>query len=244
MSDLVAAEWLKLRTTRLLAGTVPLALLLSLAAVAGVVIAADGEAELVSTDGIRRVFSVTGTGAIVMLVVGIVVSAGEARHGTMVDTYLTTPRRDRVLAAKLAVGALVGLAVGVVVALAVLALAAGLYRADGATLPLDDAELWLSLAGALGYTALFAVMGVALGALLRDQVLAVAMALAWLAVVEHTLVSLATDVGRWMPIAAGQAMVRTPAERLLSPLAGSAVLATYAALFSLAAAWAVTHRDT
>jgi ABC-2 type transport system permease protein len=244
MSDLVAAEWLKLRTTRLLLGTLPLVLLLALAAVAGMVIAADGPAELVSDDGLRRVFSVTGTGAIVMLLVGIVVAAGEARHGTVVDTYLTTPRRERVLTAKLAVVALLALGVGAVVALAVLGLAAGLYPIEDATLPLDQADLWLGLLGSLGYTVLFAVMGVALGTLLRDQVLAVAVSLAWLAVVEHTLVALATDVGRWMPVAAGQAMVRTPAERLLSPLAGSAVLAGYAAALALAAAWAVAHRDT
>jgi ABC-2 type transport system permease protein len=243
MSDLIAAEWLKLRTTRLLVGTVPLVLLLSLAAVAGMVVAADGAGELLSDDGIRRVFSVTGTGAVVMLIVGIVLFAGEARHGTSVDTYLTTPRRGRVLTVKLIVGALAGLAVGLVVAAAVLILAGVLYQVEGATLPLDDAGLWLSLLGALGYTVLFAVLGVALGALLRDQVLAVAVALAWLGVVEHTLVSLATDVGRWMPIAAGQAMVRTPAEGLLSPLAGFAVLTAYALVLALAAAWAVDHRD-
>lgn len=39
MFDLIAGEWLKLRTTRLLYGTVPVAVLLSLAAVAGSVLA-------------------------------------------------------------------------------------------------------------------------------------------------------------------------------------------------------------
>jgi ABC-2 type transport system permease protein len=189
------------------------------------------------------VWWVTGRGAVVLGGVGLGGSGGEAPHGTVVDTYLTTPRRGRVLAAKLGVGALAGLALGTLVALAVLALAAGLYQVEGATLPLDRAGLWLSLLGALGYTVLFAVMGVAVGTLLRDQVAAVAVTLAWLAVVEHTLVSLATDVGRWMPVAAGQAMVRTPAENLLSPVAGSVALAAYAVLLAVAAAWAVTHRD-
>ena len=41
MTDLVAAEWLKLRTTRLLHGMIPVALAVSVAAVAGSVLATD-----------------------------------------------------------------------------------------------------------------------------------------------------------------------------------------------------------
>jgi len=123
MIDLLAAEWLKLRTTRLLYGMIPATVALSFAAVAGAVLAADNAAELESTDGIRRVLSVTGTGAILVLVVGILISAGEYRHGTAADTFLTTPRRHRVVAAKLAVGAGVGLAAGVITSVACVGIA-------------------------------------------------------------------------------------------------------------------------
>jgi ABC-2 type transport system permease protein len=241
--DLVAAEWVKLRTTRLLHGTIPLAVLLSFAAVAGEVVAADGVRSLESSDGVGHVLAVTGTGALVVLVVGIVVSAGEYRHGTIADTFLTEPQRRRVLAAKLAVAAGLGLAVGAISAAASVGIAGLLYRAEGATFPFGDGSVWLTLAGALVYNALFAVVGVALGALVRNQVLAVALALAWFAVVEHTLVNLAPDVGRWLPVAAGQAIVRTPLENLLSPLAGVAVLAAYAAALAVAALRVVATRD-
>lgn len=244
MSDLVAAEWLKLRTTRLLHGMIPAALALSLAAVAGAVLAADGTTALESTQGIRRVLSVTGTGAIVVLVVGIIISAGEARHGTAPDTFLTTPRRHEVVLAKLVVGAGVGFGSGVVVSSAAgLGLASLLYSIEGATFPFDSAEVWLALAGTTAYTTMFAVLGVGLGALLRNQVLAVAAALAWLAVVEHTLVNLIPDIGRWLPAAAGQAIVRTPLDDLLSPLAGTAILAAYAAGVALAGIRTVTRHD-
>jgi ABC-2 type transport system permease protein len=243
MTGLVAAEWLKLRTTRLLQGSVPLAVVLSFVAVAGEVVAADGARGLESSDGIAHVLAVTGTGALVVLVVGIVISAGEYRHGTVADTLLTTPRRRPVIAAKLVVGAALGLAVGAVSSLASVGIAAVLYPVEGATFPVGDGDVWLTLAGALVYTSLFAVIGVALGALVRHQVVAVSLTLAWFAVVEHTLVNLAPDIGRWLPVAAGQAVVRTPLDGLLSPLAGAAVLAAYAAAIAVAGVRAVVTRD-
>jgi ABC-2 type transport system permease protein len=242
--DLVAAEWLKLRTTRLLLGAIPLAVGLSVAAVAGEVVAADGARALESTDGVRHVLAVTGAGALVVLIVGIMISAGEHRHGTVADTFLTSPRRQRVIVAKLVVGAGLGLAVGAVSSLASIGIAGLLYSVEGATFPVGDAEVWLTLAGALVYTALFAVIGVALGALVRNQVLAIALALTWFAVVEHTLVNLARDIGRWLPVAAGQAIVRTPLDDLLSPLAGTAVLVAYAVAVALAGIGATARRDT
>lgn len=245
MTDLVAAEWLKLRTTRLLHGMIPAAVAISFAAVAGSVLATDRAGiALESTAGIRRVLPITGTGALLVLIAGILISAGEYRHGTAADTFLTTPRRHHVVAAKLVVGAGLGLATGAVTSLACVGVASLLYNVKGATFPFDDAEVWLTLAGTLVYTTLFAVLGVALGTLVRNQVLAVAGALAWIALVEHILVNLAPDIGRWLPAAAGQAIVRTPLDGLLSPLGGVALLVAYAAATALAGIRFAATRDT
>jgi ABC-2 type transport system permease protein len=243
MNDLLAAEWLKLRTTRLLFGLVPAAVALSAVAVIGTVLAEDSAQRLVTADGVERVFSVAGAGAIVVLVAGILISAGEYRHGTAADTYLTTPRRGRVLLAKLTVGAVLGLVVGAITSIVCVGLAAVLYRLDGVTFPIGDTTVWLTLAGTLLYSALFAVVGVAVGSLLRNQVLAVAFALAWLAIVEHTLVNLVPPIGRWLPAAAGQAIVRTPLDGLLSAPVGVAVLLGYGAAFSLGALRVEGTRD-
>ena len=240
--ELVAAEWLKLRTTRLLQGMIPAAVAISCAAVAGVVLSADA-AQLESTEGIRRALSVTGAGAVLVLVLGILVSAGEYRHGTIGDTFLTTPRRHRVVAAKLTVAAGLGLGAGVMIAAASLGIAGLLYRSQGATFPFGDAEVWLTLAGTLAYTTLFAVLGVAIGAVVRNQVSAVGGALVWFAVVEHTLVNLIPSVGRWLPAGAGQAIVRTPLDGLLSPLTGTAVLVVYAAVIAAAGIRLEATRD-
>lgn len=243
MIDLVAAEWLKLRTTRLLLGLVPAAVAISSAAVAGAALSADGARLLESSEGIRRVLSVTGTGAILVLIIGVLVATGEYRHGTAADTFLTTPRRHHVLAAKLAVGAAVGLGAGIVIAAAGTGIASALYALEGARFPFGDAEVWLTLAGAAAYVTLFAIVGVAFGSLVRNQVVAVAGALAWFAVVEHTLVNLAPDIGRWLPAAAGQAIVRTPLDGLLSPVAGVAVLAAYGTAIAAAGIRIAATRD-
>ena len=243
MIDLVAGEWLKLRTTRLLHGMIPATLAISSAAVAGVVLAADDPSALESSEGIRRVLSVTGTGALLVLLVGVMISAGEYRFGTAADTFLTTPRRHQVVGAKLAVGAGIGLAVGLFTSVACVGIASLLYSVEGATFPFGDGDVWLTLAGTLAYTTLFAVIGVGLGSLVRDQTLAVAVALAWFALVEHTLVNLAPDIGRWLPAAAGQAIVRTPLDGLLSPLAGAALLAAYGTAIAVAGIWVTATRD-
>lgn len=244
MNDLVAAEWLKLRTTRVLFGALPAAVALSCAAVAGAVLSEHrAGVELESAEGIRRVLSVTGTGAILVLVVGILISAGEHRHGTASDTFLTTPRRHRVVTAKLAVGAGLGLATGIVIAVVATGSAIVFYDLEGARFPIDAGEVWATLTGSVVYVTLFAVLGVALGSLIRNQVVAVAGALAWLAVVEHTLVNLAPDVGRWLPAGAGQAIVGAPVDGLLSRAAGAVLLTLYTAAIALFGVRVAATRD-
>jgi ABC-2 type transport system permease protein len=244
MGDLVAAEWLKLRTTRLVYGMAAAAVLLSVAAVTGGVLATErSSTPVASTRGLRQILSLTGTSALVMLLVGILIAAGEYRHGTVADTFLTTPRRHRVVLAKLVIAAAAGLGVGLVTAIAGVATATAVFNLGGDTFPIADGEVWLILAGTLAYTTLFAVLGVALGTLIRNQVLAVAVALAWIGIVEHILISLAPAVGRWLPAMAGQAIVRTPIEDVLPPLGGLVVLAVYAVLIGGAGLRLAVTRD-
>lgn len=69
------------------------------------------------------------------------------------------------------VGAIVGAATGALMGLTSAMVAAVLYQLKGATLRIDG-ELWWTLVGVVGYTSLFGVLGVAIGALVGDQVLA------------------------------------------------------------------------
>jgi ABC-2 type transport system permease protein len=242
MIDLAAAEWLKLRTTRLLAGTLPVAVGLSVAAVAGMVLSTHAS-PLASPDEVRRILSAAGAGAIVLLVVGILIAAGEHRHGTMADTYLTTPTRAPVIVAKLLVAGSLGAVVGIVAAVACVITGIAVAPTRDVSLPLDSADVWLALPATALYAGLFAVIGVAIGTLARNQVAAIAGALGWIAIVEHTLVNLVPSAGRWLPAGAGQAILRTPIDGLLDPPVAAAVLVAYAALAAAAAILIESNRD-
>jgi ABC-2 type transport system permease protein len=245
MRRLVAAEWLKLRTTRMLWGTVPAVFLLSAVAVAGVALSSEGAGEplLEPTEGVRNAaLHLTSTGAVLVMVLGIIISAGEYRTQTATDTFLTTPRRSRVVAAKLVVGAVLGLALGAVSAGIGLPAAYLWFEAEGAAFPSGSADLWLTLGGVVLYGALFGILGVAFGTLVRNQVVAIVTALTLVLLVEQVLAQSADSVGRWFPGNAGAAVVRAPGE-FLDPGAGAALLLAYALAIAVMGLVVVARRD-
>lgn len=245
MTGLLAAEFLKLRTTRttwaLLAATVAVS---ALAVASAVVVGADSSAlNLESDRGVRTVLNVAANGAIFVLALGIILAAGEYRQGTATDTFLTTPRRWRVIAAKLGVAATTGIVFGALSAGVSIAVANVVYRLEGYTFPLDSSKGWSTLAGAVLYAALFGALGAATGSLVRNQVAAIVGWLAWLFVVEHIAVGFLPDLGRWLPAAAGQALVRAPNQELLAQPTAAAVLAAYGAVIMTLAVVSERHRD-
>ncbi len=103
----ISAELLKLRTTRTTKGLLLAAILVAGLLGAATVGTAGGEnATLGSADNLANVVGASSLPAFVMLIVGILAMAGEYQHRTVTSTFLATPRRGRVLVAKLvAVGA-------------------------------------------------------------------------------------------------------------------------------------------
>jgi ABC-2 type transport system permease protein len=245
MSALIAAELLKLRSTRtaalLLAATLGLT---GLAVAAAVVVGADSRSlDLESDRGVRTVLHVSASGGLFVLVLGVILTAGEYRHGTFIDTFLTTPNRARLTAAKVAVGLGSGVVFGALSALVALAAANHAYQLEGFSFPLDSGEAWSILTGAVGYAALFGALGAATGGLLRNQVAAIVGWLAWMFVIESIVLQTAPGIGRWLPASAGRALVRDPADDLVSQPIAALVLIAYAAAFVLLAVLAERTRD-
>ena len=73
-----------------------------------------GVPTLDSTEGFRNVIAAASSGGLLMIIIGILVMAGEFRFNTVTSTFLITPDRKRVTGAKLDATSLVGLCVGVV----------------------------------------------------------------------------------------------------------------------------------
>ena len=101
------------------------------------------------------------------------------------------------------------------------------------------------LAGCIVGTALSGLVGVGLGALLRNQTLAIVVTLVWLFVVESMLIAFATDIGRWLPGGAASALAGTDVGKGdLLPAWGAAVLfAAYGIAFAAAGSRFVLRRD-
>ena len=194
-----------------------------------------------------RALAHVGLAALVSLIFGILAVAGEYRHGSITDTFLSFPGRGRVLAAKLAVYGLVGAAAGLVTSVVALAVTAAWWAAKGGTLQLSAGATWGTLGGGLAASLAFAAIGVGVGALIRNLVAAVAVALAWIALVEGIAGQLlGSGLARWLPFYASEALDRaslTGSARLLPQWGGALVLLGYAAAFAAAAVITTLRRD-
>ena len=240
----VRAELLKLRTLRssiwlLVAGAGISALALSGAVASG----AFTDLELATDDGLRFVLGHGGVGAILPLVLGILISAGEYRQGTVVDTFLTQPRRARVVVAKLVTGGVVGLVAGVVTCLATVVATIAWYAAKDIDLDLTSDVAIRSLVGVSLWSLVYAALGVAIGAVIRTPPAAIVAAVVWLFVVENALAGLAVDVGRWLPGTAATGLGNSPVPGLLSQTGSGLVLLGWTAAAAAVGALVTRRRD-
>ena len=244
MPPLIRSEWRKLSTVRgpwLLLAAGPL---LVVAGVTGL-IQSGGNVHDPAVQA--KALAHVALAALFTLVFGIFAVAGEYRHGTITDTFLSSPGRGRVVAAKLAVYAAVGAAAGLASAAVAVAATAAWWAAKGGSFHLSAAGSWRILAGGVAVNVAFAAIGVGIGALVRNLAVAVAAALAWIALVEGIAGQLAgSGLARWLPFSASEAAGRADvpgAAQLLPQWGGALVLAGYAVALAAAAMVTTLRRD-
>jgi ABC-2 type transport system permease protein len=238
---LIITEWTKLRTVR---GTWLILAVQQTLVVAGISSLAVSGADLTTTAGLRGLLSHAGVAsAILSLVLGITAVAGEYRHRSITDTYLATPTRTPVIAAKLTACGAVGTLFGILSAVTGLATTAIWTTAKGGTLDLAAAQADRILPGIVAFNLAYAVVGVGIGALVRNITGAITAALVWIVLVETTTANLLGDLGRWLPNNAGMALNAMPAPNLLPQWGGGIVLAGYTAVFAAVALTTTIRRD-
>ncbi len=173
---------------------------------------------------------------------GAIAITAEIRYGTIRPTFLVTPRRGPVVAAKLAISALVGTVFGLLAECLMTADAAIGLAARGIGNRLTGGDYPQLLTGGAAAAALWAAAGVGIGTLVRNQVGTIVGLCAWMFLVESTTESFVPDVGRLLPGGAGLALAGNTDE--LSAAVGGLLLVLYAAAVSAAGWTATLRRDT
>ena len=240
MKTLMSNELFKLRTSRAPWLILGLQLVLIVAAMSGMAIA---QLDFQSPTAVRLILAHAGMTSLFVLVVGILAVAGEYRDGTITDTFLSTPRRSRVIAAKLVVYTWLGAVDGVLSAVTALIVGAIWFSAKGVAFDPGSAAVWQTLVGVALWMPLYAAIGVGLGAMVRNLGAAITIALAWIALVEGVAINLLGDLGRWLPMASGMALDNLPQGELLPQITGGLVLAAYAVLFAVVATLTTMRSD-
>jgi ABC-2 type transport system permease protein len=201
VTALIHAELLKLRTR---AGTWLLLAALTvvvLTVVANVPKAGAGRASFSLHDP-NLLAGLVGIGLAVpevfIVLLGCLVFTQEFRYGTVTATYLGEPRRGRVLVAKWLTLALTSVVVTIASLVVSVSVGAGVIRARSGNVSFAW-QLWQTIGAGFVVMAMYAVIGVAIGALVRNQIVAVVGVLVWMLVVEQIIVPTYPVAGRWLP---------------------------------------------
>ena len=250
MSALVRAELLKLRTVALPAWLLLTTLALVLLSVAVTILTAGLEGAPLQRDDpdlLARAVASASAGNVVLLVLGILALTQEFRFGTATPSFLVSPRRWRVLVAKLVAVSLAGLVFAVLSSLFALVTSYVLIAVRGDELVLDRTVVEVLLGVGLCLL-LYGPIGVGVGALIRNQIAAVVAALAWTFIAEQLLVALLPEVGKWTPGGATSAVLQlgdlaTTRGDLLPVWGGALLLVAYSLVLSVVAAMVTLRRD-
>jgi ABC-2 type transport system permease protein len=249
MIRLVRAEWTKLFTTKVWLGLLLGAVVMVAAfAIFFTAFAGNPEAGIpsVGTPLYEEIALSTAANAnILFLILGIIGMTQEYRHRTATPTFLTTPKRGHVVTAKLIAYALASALFALVVVAVnyvVVAIHAGVLGAA----PALNGDNLVTLASAALALIIYAVIGVGLGALLRNQVGAIVGGLVYLFVVEPIIRSVPATAGayKWMPGGGLEALTATfQGPEVLGAWQGALLLLGYGLVAALLGTFLAVRRD-
>jgi ABC-2 type transport system permease protein len=200
---------------------------------------------LTSEISVRMTFTAVSMGYITILVFGIVGATSEYRHRTATLTYLASPKRWHVIAMKFLAHGIFAAAIGVINIAINIPLALWIVGTkDHWVMPGDDIKS-IGIATIVAFM-LYSVLGVAIGALIKNQVAAIVGALTWVTLIERLFTFLLPDVGKWMPAGAADAMLQARSLNggtYLQPMQGALLLFGYAVIFAVIASVTTARQD-
>jgi hypothetical protein len=250
---LVRAEWLKLFSTRVWIGLL-LGACLMVGGLTALFTGLAGSAGRNGQQGLPPVadpqfqqvaLSQIANATAFVVILGVIGMTQEYRHRTATPTFLTTPRRGAVVVAKLLAYLLVAIPFAAVVTAVNLVVLETYARARGAAPSLAGDNLRV-VAGAGTAVVIYAVIGVGVGALLRNQVGAIVGALVYLYVLEPVIAAIGpiASAYKWLPGGALRAMT-TPfgGPDVLEPWQGAVLLLGYGLVAAAGGTLFTVRRD-
>ena len=248
MIRLVRAEFLKLRTTQ-----VWFWLLLACIAISGLLIVA----QIAPHDGVRRVsevpdmFSSAATADIAVFILGVLGVTTEFRYQTITATVLATPSRWALVTAKMIAYAILGVGYSLVAVATQLAVALPWLSNKNVTVSFSDPKVVHAIIGVFGVVALYGIVGLGVGALLRNQIVAVTVGVIFLLILENLLLAIPVVKHAWpfTPGGAANAILNTGSDNtvngvhLLSTPGGVIVMLLWAFVPAIVGAATTLNRD-
>jgi ABC-type transport system involved in multi-copper enzyme maturation permease subunit len=181
-------------------------------------------------------------------VLGVLVTAGEYSTGMIRSTLAAVPRRLPVLWSKSALYGLVALVGATVVVFGTFVITSGIVSGTPAAMTLSDPGVVRSLLGAGLYLGLVAVLGAALGALLRSVAAGISVLVGALMLIPGLISLLPTawqgNISPYLPSNAGGSMFALSHDSTaLSPIAGLLVFLGWTVLALGGAAYRLMRTD-
>ena len=170
----------------------------------------NGPAQLNTYAGLQSIVTGGVWGLILAAVLGVIIASGEFRHQTATLTYLAEPSRGRVLAAKMAAGAVGGAVFGLAGYTVASAVGLSFTAGHGYSVSIGAATFADWGAGHLVGGALLAVLGVVAGSLVRSQLASVIGVFVWSIIIESLVGGLLPAIRPYLPYTAATTLAGTP----------------------------------
>jgi ABC-type transport system involved in multi-copper enzyme maturation permease subunit len=236
------AELLKIRSTRTtighLAGLITLALLFTI-----LTCTLSPMSQLFTVQDQTNVLSFGSIAGVFAALAGVMLFTSEYRFGTIRPTSLFNPNRNRLFTSKVTAGVLSGLVFGVIGEGLVFAIGIVIFKIRGVDIVMSGANMTELIVGAIVGTALWGAIGVAIGAIVPNQVGAVIALLAWGFVVENLVFGFLPKIGRFLPVHASDSMMGPIQNKLLPGNAGVVVTVGWALVLAIIGMSLLRRRD-
>ena len=196
----IRSEFQKIYTTRTWLGIIFASLVFSAMTVFAYaqIAGSMGMPNLNTSEMMTLLYGGAATGVALALILGVIGATSEYRYGTIDHTYLVQPKRYIVLYAKLLIHGIIGAILGLVAfALAYLATTVAVSGKDHAEI--STGELFTIAMATIAAYAIYTMLGVAFGSLVRNQLVGVAATFVWIFIFERLLVVFTPDIGKWLP---------------------------------------------